>query len=230
MRLLASNSDAAPRCIHKFVCVLFMGTLVTGAAACSSSSQTTERCELYERPEFTRDDSRLRSMLLDLDCDGLVDTVLVEREEVGANRGLPKVIVARGGRTVELRLQSDVLPEIVDAGDISGDGVIDILLSGVSESVTIWPLLVITSYDTLLVPTDMEEMGVYYFDELTTPECSSRELLPFFERDRDGRLVISWPEVTVTTQPPEPPQPETDCASPRRLYWEYADGAIRLRL
>lgn len=193
--------------------------------ACSARAvpQTTA-CEPFSRLDLTPGRGGVTRLVADLDCDGLRDSSRISRVAEGEDVGLPQLVVVLDGSRMQFTLVTDGLPRIVHAGDLDGDGVMDLLLANADESVSIWPTVVLVTADSIRVPHGLIAMGVYQYDPVLEPDCDYRDLLPELERGSDGKLLISWIRTRTTIH-----GPATNCHAPPRAHWEVTDGQLRLR-
>ena len=197
------------------------GTLI----ACSERAVPQgAQCQAFSRLQGRLDRGGMTQLTAELDCDGLTDTITIRRTADGKDAGLPQIVVNLGDSRLHLSLETDGLPRILDAGDLDGDGVMDLLLGNADESVTIWPTIVLVKPDTLHVVEGLVQMGVYQYDPVLDPDCDYRDLLPKLELGPEGRLLVSWIQTATTIH-----GPARNCRAPARASWEVHDGQIRLR-
>jgi len=128
----------------------------------------------------------------DLDCDGQPENIQVTWSEQNEQK-LPQIVIAGAHRSLQTRLMLDGLPQLVAFGDLNGDGLRDALLAIVDES-TIYPIVVLTKRDTLLVPVDaptLDRRGLQYlWDEQGVLEQCIPQLLPRFSIAGGNRAAI----------------------------------------
>ena len=98
--------------------------------------------------DSTFDDGK--AALADLDCDGSPERLVLAW---ASRSGVSYPMVSVSGSTIsgELQLEQDGLPQFVEFGDITGDGVRDVLMATADES-TVFPSLVLVSRSRLVVP------------------------------------------------------------------------------
>ena len=203
----------------------FVSLFSSLATACTRGpgANTRQSCSPYAHLETGFTGAGTRQLSVDLDCNGIQDSVVVDRASDSLASGLPRLVVSLNGRSRFLELHSDGLPRIVDIGDLDADGVADVLLATADESVSIWPTVVLVRSDTPAVARGASAMGVYTFDPIENPDCDYRSLLPTMQRASDGKLLVSWVDVSG------PAGSSTACLDPQRKQWEVVADSLRQR-
>jgi hypothetical protein len=116
--------------------------------------------------------------LIDLDCDGAADTVRVTW--LKGTRWLPQITVSGSIRATGVFL-SDELPQLVEFGDVNGDGIRDIVAAFIDES-SVLPFVLLVLRDTLLVvrfpDTQTARQMQFTFGDVNWPDACVDSLVP----------------------------------------------------
>ena len=127
-------------------------------------------------------DSDRKTVVADLDCDGIPDTVRVEWVDQGRKRMV--AFRARGpGIHAELIADGDALPDLVEVADLDGDGIRDVVFADVDES-SVHSEALLVSKDRMAFPVsvlDVRKLQVYSWDPTEGQSDCLPHLLPRVE-------------------------------------------------
>lgn len=155
-------------------------------ASANAAGQLQERCDVSETVLFPPGS---RSGSVDMDCDGVVDSVSLARVD------LDGVLVSQatiGGRTPYRFRELDGLPTLSEAIDMDGDGMRDLLLVLVDESTVLPLLLRVTATDA----RPFDESGLdwrrlqYVWSAQDNQDLCTSVVAPRTHVDTEGRRYV----------------------------------------
>jgi hypothetical protein len=160
----------------------------------------------------------------DLDHDGSLDTIVFYLSKQGGVR-YAYVRVCGATLSAVIRLLGDGAPEIVDYGDLDGDGVEDLLLADVDLDV-IWAGALLVRPDSLTIAKPAASVSPeatwYGWDPTAGHGACRSELMPRIEALSDGTLVVSMASGEAITT--------ADCMNPNRNRFRvFGDSLVHIK-
>lgn len=157
----------------------------------TSTERAVPTCDPTEVVEVSS--AERTSALVDLDCDGVVDTVELRLMTDGTIRR-PSVVV-RGSVEGELSTDWDQLPQLISFGDLNGDSIRDILVVDVTESSVFANVVLVRQLGGLELAQfesdSLRRETQYRFHDVTWPSECVNHLMPRIQRESQQALTVS---------------------------------------
>ncbi len=134
----------------------------------------------------TLDVEPTRSITADLDCDGVMDTLVVL---VGDQREV--VLTVSGSLVGDLHLAGS--PEIIGIADFNGDGLLDVALQDFDESQVSADVLLVQREGLRFVPyaPGLRRASMYLFHDVGFSQQCIEDVRPRLRRTETGEVVLA---------------------------------------